>query len=108
MSETNDETLQLLAAHAAGDFPLQTDWMAQNKFESPLARAVHVTTYTAAFVPVRRSPLFLVLLWISHYAIDSRRWNDAVPIWYDQALHIIALALVSEVADRYGSTEGDE
>lgn len=95
-----DDTLQLLAAHAAGDFPLQTDWMAENKIDSPFARAVHVTAYTAAFVPVRRNPLFLGLLWVSHFAIDSGRWSENVPIWYDQALHIIALAIVSEIADR--------
>ena len=105
MGNTDDETLQLLAAHAAGDFPLQTGWMAQNKLDSPLARGVHVTTYTAAFVPLRRKPLFLALLWISHYAIDSRRWNDAVPIWYDQALHIIALAIVAGIVDRWDRSE---
>jgi len=103
--QSTDDTLRLLAAHATGDFPLQTDWMAENKFDSPFARATHVTTYTAAFLPVRRNPLFLGLLWVSHFVIDSRRWNDTVPIWYDQALHVIALAVVSEIADRYVDTE---
>lgn len=98
-SDDSEPSLHYLAAHAAGDFPMQTDWMAANKLDSPLARAVHVTAYVAAFLPVRRNPLFLALLWASHYAIDSRRWNDAVPIWYDQALHVIALALVLEVTD---------
>lgn len=83
-----------------GDFPLQTAWMAEHKFTSPIARAIHVTTYTAAFVPLRKGPLFLALLWASHFAIDSKRWNDAVPIWYDQALHLIALAAITEVVDR--------
>lgn len=60
---TNDRhTLAFLAAHATGDFPLQTDWLAAEKF-------------------------------------DSQRWSEAVPIWYDQALHVIALAIALEVID---------
>lgn len=89
--------LRYLAAHAAGDFLLQSDWMAQNKLDHPFVRAVHVTVYTGVFTLVRRNPLFLALLWVSHFVIDSRRWSDSVPIWYDQALHIIALAVALEV-----------
>lgn len=100
--------LNALAAHAAGDFPLQTDWMAANKLESPIARLVHVAVYTAAFVPVaagsswdrRQSGAFLATIASTHFAIDSKRWNDSVPIWFDQALHVIALALAFAVADR--------
>ncbi|WP_222912733.1 DUF3307 domain-containing protein [Natrinema sp. SYSU A 869] len=99
--------LAFLAAHAAGDFPLQTDWMAAEKFDSRLARATHVTVYTAAFLPVvrrtgwpwRRTAALLALLWTSHFVVDSRRWNDTVPIWYDQALHLIALAVALEIVD---------
>ncbi|WP_226043458.1 DUF3307 domain-containing protein [Natrinema sp. DC36] len=99
--------LAFLAAHAAGDFPLQSDWMAAEKFDSRLARAAHVTVYTAAFLPPvigagwsrRRTAAFLAILWASHFVVDSRRWNDAVPIWYDQALHLIALAVALEVVD---------
>lgn len=96
------DALHLLAAHAAGDFPLQTDRMAQEKFDSAAVRAYHVTVYTLAYVPVRRNPLFLALLWVTHFAIDSKRWNENVPIWYDQALHLIALSLVLR------ATDGDE
>ena len=31
---TDRLTLYALAAHAAGDFPLQSDWMAANKIDS--------------------------------------------------------------------------
>jgi hypothetical protein len=94
--------LYALAAHAAGDFPLQTDDMAVRKFDNSFVRAKHVTVYTAAFLPVvratewtlRQQAMFLAGVWTSHYVIDSRRWNDTVPIWYDQALHLIALAAV--------------
>lgn len=97
--------LSWLAAHAAGDFPLQTDRMAAEKFDNRCVRAMHVSVYTAAYLPVlwrrdwslRQSLAFVTLIWLSHFAIDSRRWNDAVPIWYDQALHLIALAGALEV-----------
>jgi hypothetical protein len=99
-------TLLLLAAHAAGDFPLQTDRMAAGKFDGPTARSAHVAVYTAAFLPVVwllgwpavRSVVFLAVLAATHYAIDSRRWAEpkerfeSYPIALDQALHVIALA----------------
>jgi len=100
-------TLYALAAHAAGDFPLQTDWMAGNKFDSRTARAVHVAVYTACYIPVvlksgwskRQALTFLGTITATHFAIDSRRWNENVPIWYDQALHVISLAVAFLLAD---------
>lgn len=94
-------SLMALASHAAGDFPLQTGRMASEKFDNPRVRAEHVTVYTATFIPfaltrewgTRQQGVFFALLWGSHFIIDSRRWNDDVPIWFDQALHTIALAL---------------
>lgn len=94
--------LYALACHAAGDFPLQTDRMAAEKFDSHRVRAEHCAVYTLTFLPflaatgwgLYQTALFAGLLFASHFVIDSRRWNDAVPIWYDQALHVIALAVV--------------
>lgn len=104
-------TLSLLASHAAGDFPLQTDWMADQKFESRSARAAHVAVYTLGFLPallasdwtLRQSAAFLATIASTHFVIDSRRWNDAVPIWYDQALHLIALFVAAAVAGRFSN-----
>ncbi len=100
--------LYALATHALGDFPLQTDNMAENKLDNPRVRAEHVAVYTLGFLPValasdwnrKGSVVFLLSLAGTHYAIDSRRWNDAVPIWFDQALHVIALAVAVFLADR--------
>ena len=113
---TDRLTLYALAAHAAGDFPLQSDWMAANKIDSRSARAAHVAVYTAAFIPVviaskwskRRSVAFLGTLATTHFAIDSRRWNENVPIWFDQALHVIALAVSFVIADRTQDTDTDQ
>lgn len=100
-SRVNHETLLALASHAAGDFPLQTSRMAEEKFDNPRVRAEHVTVYTATYLPFvsvvewsnRQRATFLVLIWGTHFLIDTQRWNEVVPIWYDQALHLIALAL---------------
>jgi hypothetical protein len=69
--------------------------------------AAHVAVYTLVFMPVvfasdwslRQSAAFVATIATSHYALDSRRWNDTVPIWYDQALHLIALAAAAFLAD---------
>ncbi len=105
--------LYALAAHAAGDFPLQTDEMAANKFDDSTVRAKHVATYTSTFLPValaadwtnRQRAVFLATIFGTHYVIDTRRWKDPVPgfeafpVWFDQALHIIALAVASYIAE---------
>lgn len=99
--------LYALACHAAGDFPLQTDRMATQKFDSRRVRAEHCAVYTLAFLPfivatgwsVGQAGAFSTVLFATHFVIDSRRWSDAVPIWYDQALHVIALAVAVAVAD---------
>ena len=101
-------TLYALAAHALGDFPLQTDNMAANKLDDPGIRAKHVATYTLGFLPVALATdwdrkgvaVFLLSVAGSHFMIDSRRWNENVPIWYDQALHVIALAVAMVLGRR--------
>lgn len=102
--------LDILAAHLAGDFLLQSDWMAANKLRCWRARALHVATYAAAFLPVLalhwpglgRALLFLGLLALSHFLTDSRRWSTgenwpAKPIVVDQVLHVIELAILARL-----------
>jgi len=104
------DTLYALAAHAAGDFPLQTNTMASQKFDDGSVRAKHVAVYTLAFVPValasnfsrKQAVVYLGGIASTHFVIDSRRWNDTVPIWFDQALHLVALALVTAVVRFFG------
>lgn len=102
--------LAMLAAHAVGDFLLQTQYMVEHKLEDPGVRARHVTVYTAAFVPVaflfrantRRAALFLALVWTTHFVTDSRRWAPgdewpALPIVVDQAIHLATLVLLGRL-----------
>jgi hypothetical protein len=107
-------TLRALAGHFAGDYPLQTDWMAATKFDDPLVRATHVSICTAAQAPAalsadwsrRQQLVYLVTVWFTHFVIDTQRWQEPVdgfetfPVWYDQALHIISLAVAEWLASR--------
>ena len=90
-----------------GDYLLQTDWMAANKLHSAWARTVHVSVYTLAFIPLAlvysttmgRAWSFVALVYITHWITDSRRWaSDKVwppkPILFDQALHVLQLAVL--------------
>lgn len=106
--------LYALAGHMAADFPLQTDDMSEQKFDSDLVRAKHVGVHVIAMIPTvlaadwswRQRAAFLVILAATHYAIDTRRWStpregfETRPIWFDQTFHVVALAVCVEVAER--------
>lgn len=102
--------LQILAAHMLGDFVLQTDHQAMNKFTSWRARAAHVTTYCVPFLIIAllhgatplRMAAFMALLWSSHFVIDMRRWKGPdAPLWLqiaaDQTFHVVTLAFIVAV-----------
>ncbi|MBC7105436.1 MAG: DUF3307 domain-containing protein [Firmicutes bacterium] len=103
----------LLVGHLAGDFLLQTGWMARNKAHNPLARAVHVVVYAGA-VYLAGLPAGglswpgLALVALTHYVLDGqgfvRFWLRCLngsdgPYWLgivvDQAWHVVVLALVA-------------
>lgn len=96
--------LDIVAAHIAGDFLLQTDWMAARKLTCAWARAWHVSAYSLPLALVAllhgsllHAALFVALVWVSHYVIDSHRWTFG-SVWphkalvVDQALHLLTLA----------------
>ena len=109
----------LLIGHLLGDWVLQNDWMAQNKQNGLLNRAiaVHAAVYTivlvAALAIAQRdaSPPFLAfagVVFISHWIIDATnlglRWNRLfhqsellfMRIAVDQILHLVVLAALVE------------
>jgi hypothetical protein len=84
----------LLVSHLVGDFLLQTDWQASNKYHglggNPLARRAllsHVATYTLAFLPaliwigvetsLARAVAIGILIAVPHMIQDDRRLLDA-------------------------------
>ena len=68
-------TADQLVAHAVGDYLLQSDWMATNKTRETVPAALHATVYTLPFLLLTRSPLALLIICASHFAID--RWRLA-------------------------------
>ncbi len=122
--------LVFLVSHLAGDFLLQTEFQATRKHGGlgggdPVARqalAMHILTYTAAFLPAYLwladslgPAVFAVALLVSgpHLIQDDGRLVDrymglvkhvhpgdqpGVKIMVDQVLHIVALFLVALVA----------
>ncbi len=66
-------TADQLVAHLVGDFMLQNDWMARNKFHNSLACGVHVIVYSLPFLLITQNPLTLLVIVGSHFIID--RWR---------------------------------
>lgn len=95
----------LLALHLLGDFPLQTDWMAANKFDhGPAFLAhlwVHLTLYAVILIMIYGSRAGFIAMFVAgcHAVIDWRRWAEPkdgfedYPIWVDQSLHVSTIAL---------------
>ena len=62
-------------AHLAGDYVVQSDWMAAEKTSHHLPAALHAVTYGACFIPVTRNPRALAVIAGTHFIID--RWRLA-------------------------------
>ncbi len=104
----------LIAAHLAGDFLLQTAWMAENKRRSSLACAAHVLAYGIPFyclamggvVPWDGVAAVLAQHWVQDrfgvHLMWMRLMNQTQkkdwpvgPLCVDQAMHVAFLALVA-------------
>jgi len=68
-------TADQLVAHAAGDYVLQSDWMATEKTKRSVAALAHVATYALPFVVLGASWGALAVIVGSHFVID--RWRLA-------------------------------
>lgn len=60
-------------AHLAGDYLLQSDWMALEKTKRWLPAVAHGVTYTLPYVLVTQSPLALTVIAATHVVIDHWR-----------------------------------
>ena len=102
----------LLFAHLLADFPLQSNWMVDNK-DRTAVRLLHVLfhflislVFTLYYVP-EAWPL-LVLLASIHFLIDSGKnyVNRAKPSWiifpylFDQFLHVLSIILIATMITR--------
>lgn len=64
---------KLLVAHLAGDYVLQTTWMAEEKTKRWAPAAVHGVTYALPFLAVTRSSRALAVIAGTHIVIDHYR-----------------------------------
>ena len=62
-------------AHALGDYILQSDWMAREKYRNTVAALCHVVFYTLPFLFLTQNPWTLVVIAGTHFVID--RWRLA-------------------------------
>jgi hypothetical protein len=70
---TTTPSLDQLLAHLAGDYLFQTHHQATQKTAHSAPAAIHAATYTAAFLPLTRDPIALLLIGSTHFLIDRYR-----------------------------------
>ena len=86
-----------LACHFVGDFAFQSTWMSVEKGKSWDVNFYHCATYIGTFILFAHpSLLAIALLLVTHYVIDTlkARYKVIGPIWVDQSLHLITIALI--------------
>lgn len=62
-----------LVAHGAGDYVIQSHWMATEKVKRWLPASLHALTYGLPFVLLTRSPAALAVIVVTHAVIDRYR-----------------------------------
>lgn len=70
---TAETVFLMLVAHVAGDYLIQSDWMANEKTKRWWPAVAHGATYTLPFLMVTRSPLALAVIGLTHIVIDHYR-----------------------------------
>lgn len=65
--------MEQLILHLIGDYVTQSHWMAENKTKSTWAACCHATVYSLPFLLLTRSPIALLVIWLSHLLIDRFR-----------------------------------
>lgn len=70
---TGAVALGILLAHLAGDYVIQSDWMATQKLTRWWPAIVHGVTYTLPYLLVTQSPWALLIIGGTHVVIDRFR-----------------------------------
>jgi biotin transporter BioY len=91
-------TLIAIALHFIGDFPLQSDLLAQNKGKSWEVLLYHCLIYGALFYLFGATMLQTAILISTHFVIDAlkARYNLINQIWQDQLCHIAVILILFE------------
>lgn len=78
----------LLAGHALGDFALQNDYVAKNKYASLPVMLSHCLIHGAIVYLVTNSLLLGLVETVLHWIIDSSKGANRISFNTDQALHV--------------------
>jgi hypothetical protein len=102
----------LFLAHLVGDYPLQSEWLIENK-RSLWGLSLHTAIHLALmllFIGVASAQVwpYLLVLALVHFLLDLaksrllRRWSKRATLLYvgDQALHILSIFLVANWIER--------
>lgn len=73
LAAARNSGLDQALAHIAGDYCVQTDWMAGEKTKRWLPAIIHGATYAACFLPITRNPRAIAVIGITHAIIDRTR-----------------------------------
>jgi hypothetical protein len=65
--------LGILLAHLAGDYLIQSDWMANEKMKRWWPAVAHGLTYTLPYAIITQSPVALAVIAGTHIVIDHYR-----------------------------------
>jgi hypothetical protein len=93
----------LLAAHMVADYPLQSDWLADNKHSSTIALWSHTATHAcisalgllyATGLSNRIVASTVIAIFGLHAAIDAQEFS----IRWDQTAHLVTLVALSGMA----------
>ncbi|MEZ4658300.1 MAG: DUF3307 domain-containing protein [Caldilineaceae bacterium] len=96
----------LLLGHLIGDFPLQTNRIAQSKHENRMMLVSHVLIHICVTAALLNNPfdnlLLLCMIGCSHYFIDSSRVGvifngGARGFLFDQTSHLASLSLIASI-----------
>ena len=70
---TGATALGILLAHLAGDYLIQSDWMANEKTKRWRPAWAHALSYGLPYLLVTRSPIILAIIVVTHAVIDHYR-----------------------------------
>lgn len=65
--------MEQLLAHLVGDYIFQSHDMAVNKTKNSYWALYHATTYTLPFLLLTLNPLAIIIILLTHFAIDRYR-----------------------------------
>ena len=94
----------LILGHLIGDFPLQTNRIAQSKHENQSMLVIHVLIHVCVTAALIKNPfdnvLLLTMIGCAHYLIDLTKFSNGNSgpsrcFLFDQVIHLTSLSLIA-------------